>query len=332
MSGTLDTRVQNALASIRKPGTGCHGSIQSATNSLILAGYTSAETFTAIRAHIPAGTRIVPDKEIHDSIRTAQRDCHGFKATRGSYQAPVRRPALDPAKMLRGILARGEGAQDVDLWERSPVRLDWAPEEDATALLRLLYKPDEYLFIGGRLDTGTEHVRTVADWCKRFDAGVPVQEHIIPNTCTCKLGQTKAGKPSYRADSCIAQFRFAVMEFDTVPPPLLEPGQAKTDVWPRESQIQFWAGALAFKWPITALIDSGSKSIHCWLTVDAADVAEWEVKVENELFARFLVPCGVDSTCKNESRLSRMPGHFRAGKSRWQKTLYLNPDAGKERR
>jgi hypothetical protein len=110
---------------------------------------------------------------------------------------------------------------------------------------------------------------------------------------------------------------------------LREPTQT-AEAWPRESQCQFWAGALAFKWPIAALIDSGGKSIHAWLKVDAIDAADWEAKVEGELFARFLVPCGVDSSCKNESRLSRMPGHFRTEKKRWQKIIYLNPNAGKE--
>lgn len=330
MTAALDARVQAALNSIRQPGTGCHGSLQSVANTLILAGYTPAEAFTAIRSHIPAGTRPVPDKEIHDAIRTAQRDCHGFKATRGSYHAPIRRPALDPSKMLRGILAKGEGAQDVDLFELSPVHLGWAPEEDAINLLNLLYMQEDRLFIGGWYDTETEYVRTAADWCKRFATGKPVLPHIIPNPMTGKLGLKKDGGPSFRCDDCIAQFRFAVMEFDTVPPPLLMPGQAKTDAWPRESQCQFWAGALAFNWPIAALVDSGGKSIHCWLTVDAVDVTDWTTKIEGELFARFLVPCGVDSTCKNESRLSRMPGHYRTEKSRWQRIIYLNPDAGKE--
>ena len=329
MSGA--SRIQTALASLRQPGTGFHGSLLGCANTLVRAGLQPADAEAEIRANTPAGVRRVPDSEIHTAVTKAARDCGGYKSRRGSYPVPVRRPELNPAKMLRGMLARGDGALDVDLWEISPVRLDWAAERDAQELLRRLYAQDGQLFMGTRYDTGVDHVCTVDDWCKRFAAGEPVPEHIIPNLMTGKLGLTKDGKPSFRADNCVARFRFAVLEFDTVPPPLLEPGQSKADVWPRQSQCQFWAGALAFKWPIAALVDSGGKSIHCWLTVDAADAAEWESKVEGELFARFLVPCGVDSSCKNEARLSRMPGHYRSEKSRWQKIIYLNPDAGMER-
>jgi hypothetical protein len=39
-----------------------------------------------------------------------------------------------------------------------------------------------------------------------------------------------------------------------------------------------------------------------------------------------LCPLGCDPACRNESRLSRLPGHFRREKNAWQRLLYLNPD------
>ena len=143
----------------------------------------------------------------------------------------------------------------------------------------------------------------------RFEHGAEIPEHIIPNPLTGEQGQTKDGKPSYRADSCVAQFRFAVVEFDELP---------------REQQIRFWAGV---KLPVVALLDSGGKSVHGWIRIDAADAADWQQRVEGKLFA-MLTAIGADGACKNEARLSRMPGHYRAEKQRWQRILYLNPTGG----
>jgi hypothetical protein len=117
---------------------------------------------------------------------------------------------------------------------------------------------------------------------------------------------TKEGNLSYRADSCITAYRFAVMEFDALP---------------FNAQIQFWAGA---KLPVSALIYSGGKSIHAWVRIDAGGVGEWQREIEGTLFD-VVKPLGIDGSCKNEARLSRMPGHFRANNRRWQRLLYLAP-------
>jgi RecA-family ATPase len=93
---------------------------------------------------------------------------------------------------------------------------------------------------------------------------------------------------------------------------------------PLEQQIQFWAGAPV---PVVALIDSGGKSIHGWVRIDAANADEWVRRVENRLFA-LLTAVGADGACKNEARLSRMPGGIRAETGRCQHLLYLSPAGG----
>ena len=107
-------------------------------------------------------------------------------------------------------------------------------------------------------------------------------------------------------------FKYAVAEMDDVS---------------REAQLQFWAGFTSA--PIAALVDSGGKSIHAWLWVDCKNREAWERDVEQGLFERVLIPLGCDRACANESRLSRLPGHYRAEKRAWQKLLYLNPEAGR---
>ncbi len=131
--------------------------------------------------------------------------------------------------------------------------------------------------------------------------------HIIPNPLTGLQGTTKSGSKSWRADDCVASFRFCVVEFDSIG---------------MDEQLAFWAG---FKVPIAALIDSGGKSIHAWLRVDAPNRRAWEEEVEDLLFGQILGPMGVDTACKNEARLSRLPGAFRPDRGRWQHLLYLAP-------
>jgi hypothetical protein len=113
---------------------------------------------------------------------------------------------------------------------------------------------------------------------------------------------------SYRGDSAVAAFTFAVVEFDE-----------RT----RAEQVAFWCGV---NLPVAALVDSAGKSIHAWLRVDAADTQAWDTQVR-PLFLQHLAPLGVDRTCQNPSRLSRLPGHYRLEKKKWQRLLFLDPAA-----
>lgn len=320
---------EEALANLpASGGGGCHAALLGVANLGVIAGVAPEQCASDLRAHVH-GSRHIGDGEINAAVAKAFAE-HGNGQRRSRHVCLSRstaRPGLDAGKMLRGILDKGDGAREADVWELSPVRLDWPAEVDAMRLLRILYKSTDRVFIGERYDSDAEHVRTAADWIAAFETGVAVPEHIIPNPLRGEPGMTKDGKQSFRADACVARFRFAVLEFDSIPLPLCEPGKTPGP-WPREAQLEFWAGALVFDWPIAALIDSGGKSIHAWLTVDAVDATEWAAAVENKLFGEFFVPLGVDAACKNEARLSRMPGHFRSEKDRWQRILYLNPDGG----
>jgi len=71
------------------------------------------------------------------------------------------------------------------------------------------------------------------------------------------------------------------------------------------------------------LIDSGGKSIHAWIRVDCPDRNAWERAIEQELFGQWLAPMGVDLACRNESRLSRLPGHYRVDTGNRQRLLFL---------
>jgi hypothetical protein len=311
MNPSLILKHDRYLAALRdmppSGGGGCHTALLRVANFGRQAGLNPDQIARDLADHAH-GTRTVTGGEIRaavakafDSLSTIVPYANARTARPG--------PLVDGAKLLKSIVERGAAFTEVDLWEASPERIDWPPEHDATELLQRLYAPEDLLFIGARYDTGAANVLAVSEWIERFERSGLIPEHIIPNPLTGKEGLTKDGKASYRADSCVAQFRFAVVEFDTLP---------------REQQIQFWAGV---KLPVVALLDSGGKSVHGWIRIDAANANEWTRRVESKLFD-ILTVLGADGACKNEARLSRMPGHFRAEKDRWQRLLYLDPVGG----
>lgn len=203
-------------------------------------------------------------------------------------------------------LAEGAGREEMDIWEASPVRIATPPDQDAILLLESLYAPSDVLFMGDRYG---RTVKTVAQWLAEFRAGRPIPPHMIPNPLTGQAAPTKDGRPSFRADACVKAFRFAVAEFD---------GMSREDQW------RFW---WAVNLPVCTLIDSGGKSLHAWIRIDGVETTEqWTDLVERKLFGRWLIPLGCDAACRNEARLSRLPGHFRAENGRWQRLLYLAPE------
>ncbi len=297
-------RYEEALRNLPPSGGGgCHSALLRVANFGLRAGLTNEQLFRDLRATV-RGSRRVPDSEIMAAINRAAQDYQSPSNT--PRWTPPPEPAIDGKATLQAILARGDGFTEADLWHISPVRPDWPPEEDAIRVLEALYSPADRLFAGGRCDPGP--VRTVAEWCAAFRAGASVPEHIIPNPLTGQLAPTKDGKPSLRADACVSEYRCAVAEFDNMS---------------REDQIRFWAGC---RLPVFALLDSGGKSIHAWLMIPGVTTAEqWARDVGGLLYQQHLVPLGVDPTCRNPSRLSRMPGHFRRDKGRMQCVLFLAP-------
>jgi len=249
-----------------------------------------------------------PSNEVATAIRKAYSEAGG---TSGTWTpTPYRKPApVDLTSARKKISAPHSDCPDIEceLWEASPIRIDGEPgPADARLLLGALYAPDEVLFIGENFG---RDVKTVQQWLDLIPDRTPAPlPHFIPNPLDGQAHDIGEGKFSFRCDIAVCKFRFAVCEFDGLP---------------RGEQLAFFAGV---KLPIAALIDSGGKSIHALVKVDAPDREAWAHEVESRLFNQMLVPLGCDRTCRNESRLSRLPGHFRTEKGRWQRLLYLNPN------
>jgi RecA-family ATPase len=78
------------------------------------------------------------------------------------------------------------------------------------------------------------------------------------------------------------------------------------DARPKDEQFQLLANSGL---PIACLIDSGGKSVHAWIKVDASNAEEF--KERQELVYGFLEPLGIDQSNINPSRFARLPGIFR---------------------
>lgn len=288
-------------------GGGCHRALLGIANLGRLAGVDRDQVGYDLSAHVH-GTRKVTGAEIVAAVNKA----FDSSTTNTPYVSPrtaTPDPVIDGEKLLNSITKRGAAFDEAEMWEASPVRIDWPPEYDGLEVLRRLFGGNERLFLGARHEASAGCVLPASEWVARLDRGITIPEHVIPNPLTGEQGPAKDGKSSYRADSCVEQFKFAVVEFDNMS---------------REEQIQFWAGAPL---PVVALVDSGGKSIHGLIRVNAANADEWTRRVEGKLYGS-LTAVGADATCKNEARLSRMPGHFRRETNRWQRLLYLNPPGG----
>ena len=294
-----------AVALIRCPraGAGVHSWILSCANLAAFAGVSPAD---AEREILAAMTRPPsPSAEVGAAVRKAFSEYKPGMSFTPRQLAPAK-PKPKPMT-AEAFIQRGDGATEADWFEASPARIHWEPGyRDAMALLGALYKRNEYVFCGERYESA---VKTADEWRVRAECGYFVPPHFVVNPLTGQEHPLPDGKLSRRGDSAVASFRYVVAEMDNLSKP---------------DQLAFW---WAFRSaPISALIDSGGKSIHAILRVDCETRADWEREIEGKLFPRVLVPLGCDPACRNEARLSRLPGHYRAEKGAWQRLLYLNPE------
>lgn len=308
------------LGSIPSPGgNGCHPDLLGVANLGIIAEVSPEQVIEDICGAIPHGKRVVTHREVVDAVNRAAEDHKVIMLPSGEpyhrYSQTQPRPVIDGPATLRKLVDQGRGVTEADIWEASPIPLKWPPEEDAIQVLAALYNDDNLVYIGENYADGVigENIRKCSEWIDHLSHEGKPAPHIIPNPLNGKLAPKKSDptKMSYRGDNNVIVYRFCTVEFDDIS---------------REDQLCFWA---SINLPISILIDSGGKSIHGWLDVrmlaDVPTSEAWDHHIKSRLYARILEPMGVDSACKNPSRLSRFPGHFRTEKGKRQRILYLSP-------
>ena len=247
------------------------------------------------------------------------------------------------AELNRRIIEAGSGEIEPDapeLWEASEPRPQGWKEiqgmpgsealPDILAYLKNFYSEGDFLYIGSGKESQAAqpgHVKTAQKWYdffkgeilaaysepperarKRIERLGELYPYTIPNPLTGERGENG----SLRADSCVKDFRFMLVESDTLP---------------INKQIPLFCG---LHLPVFTLTYTGGKSIHA-LTNAAhlaghpiKDLAEWKNTIKTGLFKGALLNVELDHTTSNAARLSRTPGMYRPDKGKFQRTIYNN--------
>ncbi|MBA4419270.1 MAG: hypothetical protein C0392_15400 [Syntrophus sp. (in: bacteria)] len=306
-------RYNKVLNQIPPPGgNGCHASLLGVANLGVSAGLDGEQIFSDILQNIPQGKRRVSDREILDAVNKALSDHNGGRFTPTPRPQPI---VANGKTALQRIIEQGKISDEADLWEHSPIRLYDEPEKDPVLFLETLFPIDALIWIGTKYQEGVmgATIRTTGEWIQYFRNGGATAPHIITNPLSGKPALTESGdKETYRGNNNVKAYHYSPVEFDNLP---------------RESQIRFWS---AIKLPIVALIDTAGKSLHAWVDVSMlakVDTPEnWQTHIKMRLYDRLLRPLEVDAACSNPARLSRLPGHFREEKGKYQRLLWLSPE------
>ena len=200
-----------------------------------------------------------------------------FDISRVTFKKPVADPAPVPVPSL------------------SPV----APDPQASEFRRFMqtaFAPTEVVCICDAVEEGRPvsagSFITIEEWLNRFD---DPQSRILSPEREGIFVRINPFKPNLYSgsDNDVSAFRHVLVEFDDLPKPEQEQRL-------RDSGL-----------PITVLIDSGGKSIHGWVRVDAPSRKEWDARRDLIYSA---IP-GIDAKNKNPSRYSRLPGAWRSSTS-----------------
>ncbi|MBP7826897.1 MAG: hypothetical protein KA236_10145 [Verrucomicrobia bacterium] len=174
--------------------------------------------------------------------------------------------------------------------------------------LDVLYRVGERVLIFNDLESQGQIV-----WEKgvtpahELPAGSPDGVWFLPNPVDGLYhpNPRQGGKPSRRSQESVTAFRYAVLESDEAP----------TDDWLKL--------LVQLPLPIESICESGGRSIHALLRVDAGTKAEWDaaIKPAKPLLTRL----GADPGALSAVQLSRLPQADRG--DRLQRVLYVNPGA-----
>ena len=178
-----------------------------------------------------------------------------------------------------------------------------APVDDGfVRLLDACFQDGEFVAIAPAAETDEGEVMprrgvtlTVADWKAKVAA-----KGGIDHCFSTKLGLFVRINPMRQhgaRNDDVTAFRHVLVEFDRD-----DAGKAI----PKEEQFH---AIMASGMPVAALIDSGNKSLHAWIRVDAPDEAEYRRRVE--VIWNWFSGINLDRQNRNPSRLSRCPDGWR---------------------
>jgi RecA-family ATPase len=266
-------------------------------------GFDEAESQLLARAALDG----LSESEARTAIRSAY--THTARDPLGVGHGPL--PLPDS-----GGAPRGEPKPSREVTPLSPVSLPAPIAGGLEKLLDACFAPEEFVAIApAREGDDGEIAPTRGVTMKRNEWKQRVAEKGGIEKCfSTTLGLFVRINPMSKGgakNEHVTAHRHALVEFDR---------DASGVTIPKEQQ---YAAILASGMPVSALLDSGNKSLHAWVRVDAPDAAEYRRRVDI-IWDWFEGRC-LDRQNKNPSRLSRCPGGRRTvdGEVRAQRLLAL---------
>jgi RecA-family ATPase len=264
-------------------------------------GWTHEQQYDALRTWIP--DRDKPDSELWRIIKGASRKNPKPASTSGTLRYHGALPAQELPK--------------VKPFEHSGEKRTIPSTLAGTSFskfLSTLHAPDDHICITWPIDGDPrqDKVYTVEEW-QRIEAEHPECFshadgiwYVVNPLKDCEFKED--GKFSPRNKLNVAKFKYALLELDA-DKVLSAEDMKKPELVLAEKERQY-AYFVESNLPIAALYDSGGKSIHAVLRIDAKDQAEFDARVARIYEYAAKAP-GLDSGRKSSAQLSRLPGAFR---------------------
>jgi hypothetical protein len=205
------------------------------------------------------------------------------------------KPKLDQQKR-QSVIDASNGAGLVDLWERSPIRLD-DDQSHTEEIIDALFPGNPFLCVG--LTNQNFDTLTRNEWRGKL----ATQQLIVPSPMTARRGLTQDGKLSAHTLEATGPRRFLIVEQD-------------------HGSIDDQAAVLLHLVeyaPLVLAVHSGQKSIHGWF------VCRDESEQTLDDFMSYALTLGADPATWTRSQFVRMPDGRRQTGER-QTVFYFDPE------
>jgi hypothetical protein len=190
--------------------------------------------------------------------------------------------------------------------ERSTMALPVTLDDGFVHLIDACFQPGEFVAIAPAAENDDGEIvprrgvtLTAAEWKSKVTT-----KGGIDRVFGTKLGLFLRINPMAKdgaKNEDVTAFRHVLVEFDRD-----ETGKPI----PKEEQYH---AVVASGMPVAALIDSGNKSLHAWIRVDAPDETEYKRRVET--IWSWFSGLNLDRQNRNPSRLSTLPGRLAHGRN-----------------
>lgn len=347
--------IETGIPPSKPPEHGVNQWLLTRANQLRNAGLTREQAFERIESELTEtrkrreknGERYVAPEETERAVARAWDELSEPETKRRSVSGAglLRKPYKDETKFNPDKLAKFVGGFELgerwDRWllRRSPIAIPADPMEQTRLFLSTLYRPEDKLVLFNRFISQGQVLMPVGELLERnLDLrdsystleiemlGIPTRHQGEGNgiwflTAPVNGGwvdnprdnDPKTGKPkrSRRCGANCERFPYALVESD-------------------KANRKEWTKVLALlPLPVLAVVDSGGRSLHALMHVNASTQAEFKRAIAG--LKESLVPLGADKGCLRPVQLSRLPGCFRSSTKRPQRLLWLNDEPAQGR-